>query len=238
MAGESIDLAMVIAVVATSMTVACGWPQLRRLRRTGDVRGVSFTTTTLSISSELGWLIYLSGEGLWSALPETILTIGVNIVLTVALVRARARWVGAAGTASAWGAVLVGARVIGGAPAIAVALSVTYAVQLVPSVWAAWRAWCPSGVAPGAWSVRLVQSLLWGVYGLVRHDPPLLVLGAIGSVTSLAVLARLVMTRSRVLVTPATVVELSFAGTHHDAERYRRDYEYEGRVGGAERAAA
>ena len=160
---ESIDTAAAIAGVATLLTVVCGWPQLRRLRRTGDVRGTSFTTTTLSISSELGWLMYLTGEGLWSALPESVLTIAVDVVLTIAFVRAHARWVGATGVAMAWVAVLVGAMVVGGSPAIAVALSVTYAVQLVPSVWAAWRERCPTGVAPGSWTARLVQSMLWGL---------------------------------------------------------------------------
>ncbi len=238
MGGESIDIAAAIAVVATVMTVACGWPQLQRLRHTGDVRGISFTTTTLSISSELGWLMYLAGEGLWSALPETVLTIAVDVVLTLALVRAGARWVGAAGTASAWGAVLAGCMVIGGAPAMAVALSVTYAVQLVPSVWAAWRARCPSGVAPAAWTLRLIQSVLWGVYGYMRHDQPLLVLGVIGSVASVAVLARLFLIRTRVAWAPATVVELSSAGKRVGIDRYGHGYEYEGGVGGVERAAA
>lgn len=238
---DSIDIAAAIAAVATMLTVVCGWPQLRRLRRTRDVRGISFTTTTLSISSELGWLMYLTGEGLWSALPESILTIVVDVVLTIAFLRAQARWVGAAGTATAWAAVLVGAMVLGGAPAIAVALSVTYAVQLVPSVWAAWRVWCPSGVAPGSWAVRLIQSVLWGLYGFLQHDPPLLVLGAIGSAASLAVLGRVAMTRSRAV--PATVVEVRFTGepataTRRPGERYGLGHEHEGRAAGVERAAA
>lgn len=227
MAGESIDLATVIAIVATSMTVACGWPQFERLRRSGDVHGVSFSTTTLSIAAEVGWLVYLAGEGLWSALPESALTIVVDIALTVALLRAGASSTVAVAAASGWGALLIGARVVGGVPAIAVLLSVTYAVQLVPSVWTAWRTWCPSGVASGAWTWRLVQSVLWGVYGFVRHDPPLLILGAIGCGASVAVLARVHLTRSRLLATPAVVMEL-----------YGRTHEYEGRARGVERSAA
>ena len=197
MAGESIDIALVAAGVATAMTVVCEWPQLRRLRRTGDVMGVALSTATLSVAGEAGWLIYLSGEKLWSALPESLLSLLVSLVLSIAIRRAGARGMVAIGAAAAWGAALVGARVVGGPTAIAAMLSVTYAVQLVPSVWTAWRAWCPSGVAPGSWTVRLVQSLLWGTYGAGRGDPPLLILGIIGTAASTAVLARLAMTRSR-----------------------------------------
>jgi uncharacterized protein with PQ loop repeat len=192
-----IDVATVIAVLATSLTVAYGWPQVRRLRRTGDVRGVSLTTATLSVASEIGWLIYLSGEGLWSAVPEAILTMSVSLTLTVALLRAGAEWLIGVAAAAAWAVLLVGGRVLGGPAAIGMLLSVTYAIQLVPSVWTAWRAWCPSGVSPGAWTVRFTQSVLWGSYGYMRSDPPLVTLGVIGSVASAGVLARLVITRAR-----------------------------------------
>lgn len=197
MAGESIDLATVMAAVATLMTLACGWPQLRRISRTGDIRGVSLSTTALGISAELGWLIYLSGERLWSALPECALTILVDAVLAAALLRSGARRRTALVAATAWGATLVGARIIGGPAAIAVLLSITYAVQLFPSVWTAWRERCPSGVASGAWVMRLAESALWAAYGHVRHDPPLVTLGVIGCVASASVLARLVVTRAQ-----------------------------------------
>ena len=227
MAGESIDLAAVFAIVATTMTVACGWPQFQRLRRTGDVQGVSFSTTTLSIASEMGWLVCLAGEGLWSALPESALAILVDIGLTLALLRAGANTTIGVATAVGWGALLIGARLVGGVPALAVLLSVTYAVQLVPAVWTAWRSWYPSGVAAGSWTIRLAQSVLWGAYGFMCHDRPLLILGVIGSVASVAVLARLYVTRSRVLAPQGVVIEL-----------YGLANEHEGRAGGIERAAA
>jgi uncharacterized protein with PQ loop repeat len=205
MAAESIDLATSVAAVATLMTVACCWPQLRRVRRTGDVAGISLSTTTLSLAAEVGWLIYLSGEGLWSALPESALTIAVDLVLAVALLRAGSRSPVALAAGVVWGGMLVGSRVIGGPGAIAVLLSVTYAVQLVPSVWTAWRSWCPSGVAANSWTVRLTQSVLWGLYGGLRNDPPLVILGVIGSLASAGVLARLAVTRSRRSTVGSTV---------------------------------
>jgi len=158
---------------------------------------VSISTTALSVASEVGWLIYLAGERLWPALPEAVLTMVVNLVLTVSLLRAGAEWAIGAAAAGAWGIVLIGGRVVGGPPAIAVLLSVTYAVQLVPAVWTAWRVWCPTGVSASAWAGRFIQSALWSGYGLMRDDPPLVTLGAIGSVASAVVLTRFVVTRAR-----------------------------------------
>jgi hypothetical protein len=228
MAGESIDITLVVAGVATAMTVACGWPQLRRLRITGDLDGVSLSTATLSVAAESGWLIYLSGQHLWSALPESVLTLSVSLVLSVAMMRAGSRGAAAIGAAGAWGAALVAASVIGGPAAIGALLSVTYGVQLAPSVWTAWRAACPSGVSPASWTVRLVQSALWGAYGAVCSDPPLLILGVIGTGASAAVLARVAVTRPR----PATIGSGGGAVVALPSK-----YERQGRVGRAEQAA-
>lgn len=215
---ESIDVAMAIAIVATALTLVCGWPQLRRIRRTGDVSGVSLSTATLGIASEAGWLVYLSGEGLWSAMPESVLTIGVDLLVAVALLRAGARGVQAAGAAGVWCGVLVGSRFIGGPASLAVLLSITYAVQLAPSVWTAWRTWCPTGLATHAWTIRLAQSLLWGAYGALRGDMPLLTLGAIGSAASVAVLARILATRGRrPLISSATIEPAAAASLAADA---------------------
>jgi hypothetical protein len=192
---ENLDVSSAIAFVATSMTFAVGWPQLRRLRRTGDVAGVSLSMTTLSLASESGWLIYLSGSQLWSAVPEAVLTMGVGAALSVALRRGGSQWRRPVAAAIVWGAVLAGALAVGGLAAIGAMLSVAYALQLAPAVWTSWRAPCPSGVAPGAWMLRLAQSTLWGIYGRIEHDRPLATLGMIGAVASAAVLVRVAVTR-------------------------------------------
>jgi len=197
MAMDTIDIAVMIAVLATLLTLVGDAPQIRRLRRTGDTNGVSLSTAMLAVAAESGWFIYLAGEHLWSAVPETVITIGFNAVFTADMVRAGARWGAPIAGAAAWAVALVGARLSGGPAAIAVLLSVTYAVQMAPAVWTVWRTWCPSGVSPGAWSVRLVQSALWAGYGQLRENRPLLILGVIGSLASTAVLVRLVVTRYR-----------------------------------------
>jgi hypothetical protein len=45
--------------------------------------------------------------------------------------------------------------------------------------------------------MRLVESALWGVYGYMRGDPPLIGFGVLGVTESAAILVRKVMTRHR-----------------------------------------
>ena len=197
MGPQSIDVATLAAVVATLVSMACTWPQLARVRRTGDIAGVSATAAALTVSSELGWTLYLGGEGLWAAVPEGMFTIGANVALVAALNRSGASTRTAVVAAASWLAVLFGARWLGGPNAIAVLLGFAYVVQLTPAVVKAWRTWRPSGISTGTWMLYLIEAVLWGTYGLARDDPPLIVLGILGVVESTAILVRLFVTRTR-----------------------------------------
>ena len=151
----------------------------------------------MTVSSELGWTVYLGGEGLWAAVPEGGFNIAANLLLVVAV----CRWGGSTRrgvlAAVAWGLVLVGACALGGPAAMAALLGVAYVVQLTPAVVTAWRTWSPSGIATSTWTLRFVESALWGVYGYVRGDPPLLILGILGLVESTAILVRKAITSDR-----------------------------------------
>jgi hypothetical protein len=89
------------------------------------------------------------------------------------------------------------ARVLGGPAALAALLGVAYAVQLTPAVVTAWRTWSPSGIAVPTWTLRLTEAFLWGLYGHVRRDVPLVLFGIFGTVESCAVLLRKLITRHR-----------------------------------------
>lgn len=190
MSADTFDAAALVAGVATAMTAVGAWPQLHKLRRTGDTAGVSLSTATLSCSAETGWAIYLAGAGLWTAVPEAVVTLTVSVALTAALIRAGAMWLRPAAAAAGWLAALLVARAAGGLHMIGALLSITYAVQLSPAVWTAWRTSRPSGIAASSWVIRLTQSALWGGYGLLRGDRPLFTLGLIGTAASAAILAR------------------------------------------------
>ena len=197
MGQDAIDLATLLAIVATVLSVSCTWPQLARIRRTSDVAGVSIAAAALTVSSEVGWTLYLAGEGLWSAVPEGALNIAANALLVGFVARCggsprRAIW-----AAVWWVAVLVGACWLGGLEALAALLGIAYVVQLTPAVATAWRTWNPTGIATTTWTLRLGESAMWGVYGQVRGDPPLLVLGILGVAESTAILLRKALTRNR-----------------------------------------
>jgi uncharacterized protein with PQ loop repeat len=198
---ESADIATLAAMAATVASIACTWPQLVRIRRTSDIAGVSITAALLTVSSELGWTAYLAGEGLWSAVPEGVLNIAANALLAIAVVRAGGSARAAAGAAATWLAVLVASRTLVGPTALAALLGIAYAVQLTPAVVTAWRTWSPSGISVPTWTLRLTEALLWGVYGHIRGDTPLVLFGVLGTLESCAVLLRKYLTRHR----PSTV---------------------------------
>ena len=73
--------------MATALATIAAVPQLRRVIAAGDGRGVSLTSATLGVGTELAWVWYTGAAGLWSALPEAIVMTVANLALAVALVR-------------------------------------------------------------------------------------------------------------------------------------------------------
>jgi uncharacterized protein with PQ loop repeat len=196
----SIDVAMVAVAAATVLSVCCTWPQVARIRRTGDIAGVSVAAAALTVGSEIGWTVYLAGEALWSAVPEGVFNIAANTLLVLAVRRAGGSTRTALLISVTWLAILLTGRWLGGPEAIAALLGLAYLVQLTPAVVTAWRIWSPSGIATSTWTMRLVESALWGAYGYVRGDPPLIVFGILGVTESTAILVRKVMTRHRPVI--------------------------------------
>ena len=78
-------IAELAALLATALASLAAFPQVRRVVRHGDGRGVSITSATLGIGSEAAWVGYASQAGLWSALPEAVLMGVANTVLVVGL---------------------------------------------------------------------------------------------------------------------------------------------------------
>ena len=99
--------------------------------------------------------------------------------------------------ATVWGATLVVATMLAGWVFLGALLPIAYGVQVVPSIWSAYRTWAPSGVAVATWMTILVECVLWGVYGLARQDPALTTLSVIGSAAALAIVVRVLWTRDR-----------------------------------------
>lgn len=164
---------------------------------TADTNGVSLTNATLGVGSELGWVVYTLQGSLWSAIPEAAMMAVTNLVLARALIRAGVSFARPVTTATIWGVTLVVVTLLGGWAFLGALLPIAYGVQVVPSIWSAYRTWAPSGVAVATWGTILVECVLWGVYGVARQDRALTTLGVIGAVAATAIIVRVLWTRNR-----------------------------------------
>ena len=84
---------------------------------------------------------------------------------------------------------------VAGWRSVGVALAASYVVQFTPAVVTAYRSAAPTGVAPVTWASIVIESLLWGAYGVVNQDLPIVAYAAVGVLGGGAILARY---RSRV----------------------------------------
>ena len=200
-------IAELAAALATVLATVAAIPQLHRVARAGDGRGVSVTSAMLGIGSELAWLSYASRAELWSALPEAALMTVVNTVLAVALIRRGAAARPALAAGLAWLGALATIATLGGHAALGAVLGVTYAVQVAPAVWTVWRTSSPSGVVASTWAMIGLEGLLWGVYGMHHEDPAVLIFAATATLAAAATLGRKVQV-SRFAPRPAAVASI------------------------------
>jgi uncharacterized protein with PQ loop repeat len=191
------SLADAAAVAASIVAVVTLMPQLRRLRRTGDVAGVSLTWAFLGAVTNAAWFGYLLSQRLWAGMPSVVCMVVLYGALASALVRRGVAWRSPTLLAVLWSLFLAALGPVGGLVVLGLVLGLSYGVQVAPSVWSAYRTWAPSGVSPGTWAIALVEVSLWGLYGLGKGDVPIQVFALTGISSSLAMLARWAATRRR-----------------------------------------
>jgi hypothetical protein len=184
---QPIDLA---AGAATALAFAGALPQVVRLRRTGDIAGVSLTGATIGTATETAWVAYTVHGRLWSAVPMALLMVLANAVLARAIVRAGADPVRAVATALTWSVALVTVASIDGWSMLGLLLAFAYAVQIAPCVCAAYADASPSGIAPARWGALLGESVLWGWYGVACGDVAFSMFAVVGALAALAILLR------------------------------------------------
>jgi uncharacterized protein with PQ loop repeat len=178
----------VMPLVATVAAVPQLLPQLLRLIRSRRPDGVSPTWASLTAASNLGWLAYFTSTGLWTAMVPSA-TCGLlagAIVVALAGAGARVRWGATVG--AAWLAVLAGAFLLAGPSGLGAVLTVAFLLQVTPSLRSAWRTASPVGVSRVTWGLICIEVVCWGTVGVFDARPPLIVLGATGSVATAAML--------------------------------------------------
>jgi hypothetical protein len=183
-------LATVLGAAALSVTAVVVVPQIVRLVRTGLTAGVSPSWTAIGAITTGAWTVYLGQRGLWWPATADLINCVSYAIAFGLLVRAGAH-VGIAMTlAPAWLAVLVSAAALGGWAALGWVLSISYVVQVSPSVWTALRSTRVDGIAAGTWRLVLLEGLLWAPYAAIEGDAPLLSFALIAIAASTVILAR------------------------------------------------
>jgi uncharacterized protein with PQ loop repeat len=172
-------------------------PQLARLARTGETAGVSWSWAALTSINNAAWAGYFALSGFWTALVPAISATVLAGLLAVLL----ARCVGgfprrAAALALVWAALLIAAAGLFGRTGLGTALTAAFLVQVMPSVWTAYRADHTTGISRSTWLLIFGELLCWGLFGIYESDPRLTVLGATGVAASLLVLARVARPRA------------------------------------------
>jgi uncharacterized protein with PQ loop repeat len=170
-------------------------PQILKLRATGDTAGVSWSWAALTAVNNAAWTGYFVMSRYWTALipscSATLLAGALAAMLTVqAETKPRAPVV-----IGAWAATLAVVYAVAGRVGLGTLLTAAFVVQVAPSLRAAYRTECPSGISAGTWTLILGELACFLAYGLHESDPRLTVLGSTGVTASTLMLARIFWAR-------------------------------------------
>lgn len=180
-----------LPIIAAVFAVPQFLPQIARVRRTGDVAGVSWTWAALTSVSNAGWIGYFALSRFWTSLVPAISATVLAGVLAVLLGRRAGVRRRPVAITAGWAALLAVAGVVGGRAALGIALTASFVFQVAPSVWTAYRTARPTGIARGTWLLILGELTCWLTFGLHRSDPRLIILGLTGVTAGALMLARI-----------------------------------------------
>ena len=167
-------------IVATVFALPQFLPQLLKLARTDDSAGVSWSWATLTSLNNGAWFVYFTLSRFWTALaPASSATVLAGL-LAVMLSRRGETSARAAFLIGAWAASLGAGFAVAGSAGLGTLLTASFVLQVIPSIWTAYRTANPSGISRGTWLLILGELLAWALYGFHKSDPRLIVLGCTG----------------------------------------------------------
>jgi uncharacterized protein with PQ loop repeat len=182
--------------VAAAFAIPQFLPQITKLLRTDDTTGVSWPWAALTSVNNAAWLTYFTLAHYWTALVPSISATtlaGVLAIMVSLRVDVRAR---SAAAVAAWTSLLVAALVVAGQAGLGTLLTGAFILQVMPSIWTAYRTARPTGVSRGTWLLILGELSCWFTFGIHRADPRLIVLGCSGVAAAFLMLGRIETTRN------------------------------------------
>ena len=185
------DLLDYLPIAAAAFAIPQFLPQLLKLRATDDVAGVSWSWATLTSVNNAAWFAYFALSGYWAALvPASSASLLAGALATMLARRGQAK-ARPAVLISAWVALLVAGSTVAGRTGLGTLLTAAFILQVMPSIWTAYRAARPTGVSRGTWMLILGELSCWTIFGVHKADPRLITLGFTGVTASLLMLARI-----------------------------------------------
>jgi uncharacterized protein with PQ loop repeat len=186
-----------VPIAATAFGIPQFLPQLVKIWRSGATAGVSWSWAALGSVSNAAWFIYFWLSSFWMALAPASSAALLAGTLAVTLGRRGRATLRPMLAIVAWVALLASGFAIGGRAAFGSLLAVSFVLQVIPSLWTAYRTTLPSGISAQTWSLIFAELLCWGIYGVHKADPRLIVLGGTGVAASLLILSRLLVATRR-----------------------------------------
>jgi uncharacterized protein with PQ loop repeat len=188
------DLLDALPIAAAAFAIPQFLPQIIKLRRTDDTAGVSWSWAALTSVNNAAWFGYFTLSAYWAALvPSSSAALLAGALATMLARRGQAR-ARPAVLIGAWAALLAMAFAVAGRSGLGTLLTAAFIVQVIPSVWTAYRTARPSGISRGTWLLILGELSCWTVFGVHKSDPRLMILGFTGVAASLLMLARIYRT--------------------------------------------
>jgi uncharacterized protein with PQ loop repeat len=193
------DLLAAAPIVAAGFAVPQFLPQIRKLLTTRDTAGVSPSWAALTSVNNAAWLTYFIMSRYWTALiPSTSATLLAG-TLAVLLLRRRRPGPRPAALIAAWAIALAAVGATAGRAGLGTLLTAAFLLQVMPSLWTAYRTPRPTGISVGTWLLILGELTCWLTFGLHTADPRLITLGTSGIIVSALMLARIHRTTRRPL---------------------------------------
>ena len=178
-------------IVAAGFAVPQFLPQIRKFLTTRDMAGVSPSWAALTSVNNAAWLTYFTLSRYWTALiPSTSATLLAG-TLAILLLRRRRPGPRPAALITAWAITLAAAGATAGRAGLGTLLTAAFLLQVMPSLWTAYRTPRPTGISSGTWLLILGELTCWLTFGLHTADPRLVTLGASGIIVSTLMLARI-----------------------------------------------
>ncbi len=192
------DVALLVGVVATAVTIVHVVPQILRLLRTGATDGVSPAWAAVGMTLNIGWMAYVVAEEYWVAAPSVAIAM-VSFGAALYLMYRNGSDVRRAVLSSVAVAVACTAiQLVAGWTVLGTVLGLSNGLYLGPSVVAAWRSHTPAGVSPLTWILAETEGVLWGLYGALVAAGPIIVFGVTEAALAALVLLRLWVARHRI----------------------------------------